>query len=144
MTATVFVDTNVLIYAFDLGDAGRQKAAAAWLSMLWQMRGGRISSQVIQEFYARILQKDPSARGSAREYARNLFAWQPIATESSIVEKAWEVQDRFRLSFWDALIVSAAKTLNCSHLLTEDLQAGQKLDGLRVINPFEADPTSLA
>lgn len=143
MNAIVFVDTNVLIYAFDLGDARKQKAAAAWLSVLWQTRGGRISSQVIQEFYARILQKDPSARGSARTYARNLFAWQPVATESSIVERAWEVQDRYRLSFWDALIVSAAKALDCSHLLTEDLQAGQKLDGVVIINPFEADPTSL-
>jgi predicted nucleic acid-binding protein len=144
MTAPVFVDTNVLIYAVDLADPKKQQAAQSWLAELWRSRNGRISFQVLQEFYAKVTQKDPSAREDARAEVRDLLAWHPVPVSAEILNRGWKIQDRYHLSFWDALIVAAAKSASCRFLLTEDLQSGQDFDGLLVINPFLRDPASIA
>jgi len=143
MTAPIFVDTNVLIYALDEADLEKQRAARAWRTELWKSGRGRISYQVLEEFYAKVTQKWPGARQHARAEVRDLLAWQPVAVDAGILERAWRIQDRYQLSFWDALIVAAAKSATCRYLLTEDLQAEQDLDGVLVINPFLHDPTSL-
>jgi predicted nucleic acid-binding protein len=143
MTGPIFVDTNVFIYAVDLADPGKQQAAQSWLSGLWKTRRGRLSLQVIHEFYAKVCQKNPSVRDQARAEARALFAWRPIAMDTLLVEDAWKLQDRYQLSFWDGLIVAAAKSITCSVLLTEDLQSGQDFEGLLVVNPFTTDPQSV-
>jgi predicted nucleic acid-binding protein len=143
MTTPVFVDTNVLIYALDRGDPKKQQAAWAWRTELWKSQSGRISFQVLQEFYVKVAQKWPRARDQARAEVRDLLAWRPVAVDYAILERGWKIQDRYQLSFWDALIVAAAKLLACRYLLTEDLQADQEIDGITVINPFVRDPTSL-
>jgi len=143
MTAPVFVDTNVLIYALDQANPKKQEAARLWRTELWKSRRGRISFQVLQEFYVKITQNWPKARQEARSEVRDLLAWRPVSVDEAILERAWKIQDRYRLSFWDALIVAAAKATSCRYLLTEDLQANQDLDGLLVVNPFQYDPSSL-
>jgi predicted nucleic acid-binding protein len=143
MTAPVFVDTNVLIYALDDADLKKQKAASLWRSELWRSRRGRISFQVLQEFYVKVTQKWPTAKQEARSEVRDLLAWRPVTIDDAIVEVAWKIQDRYQFSFWDALIIAAAKSSSCRFLLTEDLQADQEFDGLLVINPFEYDPALL-
>jgi len=143
MTGLVFVDTNVLIYAVDRGDPAKQEAAQAWLSALWKARQGRVSMQVIQEFYAKVCQKDPSARGHARARAGELLAWIPVVLDAPVIEQAWQLQDHYQFSFWDSLIVAAARSIGCRYLLSEDFQAGQDLQGLLIVNPFKADPASL-
>lgn len=143
MTAPVFVDTNVLIYALDAANLKKQEAARAWRAELWKSRRGRISFQVLQEFYVKVTQKWPSARQEARYEVRDLLAWRPVAVDDVILERGWGIQDRYQLSFWDALIVAAAKSASCRYLLTEDLQADQDFDGLLVVNPFLCDPSSL-
>jgi predicted nucleic acid-binding protein len=143
MSALVFVDTNVFIYALDQADRKKQEAAQAWRTELWKSRTGRISFQVLQEFYVKVSQKWPDARAAARSEVRDLLAWQPIMMDEEVLEQGWKIQDRFQLSFWDALIVAAAKQASCKYLLTEDLQANQNLDGLLVVNPFLRDPASL-
>jgi predicted nucleic acid-binding protein len=143
MTAPVFVDTNVLIYALDESDLKKQEAARAWRAELWKSRRGRISYQVLQEFYVKVTQKWPRARPAARAEVRDLLAWHPVAVDAGLLERAWTIQDRYHLSFWDALIVAAARSSSCRYLLTEDLQADQDLDGVLVINPFRGDPASL-
>jgi predicted nucleic acid-binding protein len=143
MTAPVFVDTNVLIYALDRADLKKQEAARAWRAELWKSRRGRISFQVLQEFYVKVTQKWPGARQEARSEVRDLLAWRPVTVDDVILEHGWGIQDRYRLSFWDALIVAAAKSASCAYLLTEDLQAGQDFDGLQVVNPFLSDPSSV-
>jgi predicted nucleic acid-binding protein len=60
-----------------------------------------------------------------------------------ILDHAWKIRDRYQISFWDALIVAAAKAASCRYLLTEDFQSGQDLEGLLVVNPFRNDPISL-
>ena len=144
MIAPVFVDTNVFIYALDEADLKKQEAARLWRADLWKSRRGRISFQVLQEFYAKVTQKWPSARQEARSEVRDLLAWQPVAVDEGILGHGWKIQDRYQLSFWDALIVAAAKSAACRYLLTEDLQADQDLDGLLVVNPFVCNPASLS
>jgi predicted nucleic acid-binding protein len=143
MTAPVFVDTNVFIYAVDLADLKKQRAAQSWLADLWTNGNGRISFQVLQEFYSKVSQKNRAAREEARSEVRDLLAWNPVPVNAETLDRSWKIQDRFQLSFWDALIVAAAKASACRFLLTEDLQDGQNLDGVLVVSPFAHDPTFL-
>jgi predicted nucleic acid-binding protein len=144
MTATIFVDTNVFLYALDLADPKKQSAALAWRTELWKTGQGRISFQVLQEFYVKAAQKWPDRRDTARAEVTDLLAWNPVTLDAAILDSSWILQDRYRLSFWDALIVGAAKSISCQYLLTEDLQANQDLDGVRVINPFLTGPGLLS
>jgi predicted nucleic acid-binding protein len=144
MTAPVFVDTNVLIYAVDLADPRKQRAAQSWLDELWKSKMGRLSFQVLQEFYVKVSQKRLSTVDNARAEIRDLLTWKPVPVTAGLLEQGWKIQDRYRLSFWDSLIVAAAKAASCRFLLTEDLQSVQDFDGLLAINPFLRDPASVA
>jgi predicted nucleic acid-binding protein len=139
MTDLVFVDSNVLIYAVDESDHKKHEAARLWRSELWKSRRGRISFQVLQEFYANVDRKWPDARAQVQTEIRSLMAWRPVGLSGDILETAWRIQARYKISFWDSLIVSAAKAASCRYLLTEDLQEGQELDGVVVVNPFRND-----
>jgi len=143
MTAPVFVDSNVFLYAMDEADPKKQQAARNWRAELWKNRLGRISFQVLSEFYVNAVRKRPEARDEARAEVRDLLAWNPLTADAALVEQGWKIQDRYQLSYWDALIVAAAKASSCRYLLTEDLQAGQKLDGIEVVNPFLRGPESV-
>jgi len=143
MTAPIFVDTNVLIYALDFAHAAKQQAAGRWREVLWKSGRGRISFQVVQEFYVNAMRIRPSAAAETRAEIRNLLDWKPVMVDAALMESAWTLLDRYQLSFWDALIVAAAKVAGCGYLLTEDLQAGQNFDGIVVVNPFATKPESL-
>ena len=142
----VFVDTNVLVYARDASDLGKQTIAAAWMEHLWTSAGGRLSVQVLQEYYVTVTRKlDPGLSAEeAREDVRDLAAWRPLRIDQPIVEAAWRMEDRYRLSFWDSLIVAAAQATGCEALLTEDLQHDLDIDGLRVADPFQTPVGSLS
>jgi predicted nucleic acid-binding protein len=143
MTALVFVDTNVLIYAVDTASKEKQEAASRWRAELWKSRLGRTSYQVLQEFYVQALRKNPKQAELAQAEVRDLVAWNPLPVDAAVIETAWGLQERFSLSFWDALIVAAAQALECRFLLTEDLSHGQDFDGVRVVNPFRVAPGDL-
>ncbi len=146
MIAPVFVDTNVLVYARDRFASEKRTRAQEWLDHLWETRRGRVSFQVLNEFYAVAtgkLRADVTTQ-DARKDVRNLLAWQPQLVDGDILEAAWGAQDRFGLAFWDALIVAAAQAASCRYLLTEDLQHGQELEGVKVISPFRTTPAEAA
>jgi predicted nucleic acid-binding protein len=140
MTAPVFVDTNVLVYSFDTANTAKLQAAREWRSELWKNALGRISFQVLQEFYWTGTQKWPLLRKEIQAEIRDLVEWHPVVINSEILEHSWEIQARYKLSFWDSLIVAAAKAASCRYLLTEDLQEGQEMDGVVVVNPFRYSP----
>ncbi len=140
MSASVFVDSNVLIYAVDEAHRAKHEAAKLWRSELWKSRLGRVSFQVLQEFYVNVVRKSPAARAQAQAEVRSLLAWRPVVIDMDVMERGWRIQERYRISFWDALIVSAAKAASCRYLLTEDLQAGQDYDGVAVVDPFRREP----
>ena len=77
-----------------------------------------------------------SDRSEAQEIIKVLATWQPVAADLAMLKRAWVLQDRFPLSWWDALIIAAAQTCECKVLLTEDLQDGQEFGAARVVNPF--------
>lgn len=110
---------------------------------LWKSRLGRVSFQVLNEFYVNAVRLKPAAGDEAHAEVRDLLAWNPVVTDASVIERGWKLQDRYQLSFWDSLIVAAAKAAACGFLLTEDLQDGQKLDGVEVVNPFLRGPASV-
>ncbi len=140
--APVFVDTNVLVYLRDSRVPEKQACCAEWLAYLWDSRAGRLSAQVLEEYYATVTAKlDPGLPVSeAREDVLALSTWAPRSVDLDLVEQAWDVQDRWGFSFWGSLVVAAAKAQGCRVLLTEDLSHGQELDGLRVVSPFEEGP----
>ena len=144
MTA-VFVDTNVLIYSEDGREPEKQARALAWLRILWDRRAGRLSNQVLNEFYANVTRKikPPMPAGDARAEVRRYQRWEPSAVDHATVETAWSVESRFGFSYWDALIVASAQALGCRYLLSEDLQHGQVVDGLQILNPFLVGPEIL-
>jgi len=144
MTATCFVGTNALVYARDASEPKKQAAAAAWMRRLWETQTGRLSVQVLNEFYVIVTQKlKPGLdRQSAKEEILTLMAWEPVPIDAEVMRRAWLVQDTYSFSWWDALIISAALRSGCRFLLSEDMQAGQDLFGLKIVNPFRTPPDS--
>ena len=115
------------------------------MAELWRTRRGRLSTQVLAEFYVNATQKlQPGLdRETARADVRALAAWHPLELDSRVFEQAWHFQDRHKVAFWDALILGAAQVGGCGYLLTEDLQDGQELAGVRIVNPFRSLPNTL-
>ena len=135
---SIFVDTNVLVYARDASEPEKQQRAQAWMAALWESRAGRTSVQVLNEFYVTVTRKLSPAMpvADARADVLDLGEWNPTVLTDALVRQAWAVEDRYGLSYWDSLIVAAAQLEGCRHLLTEDLQGGMRLDGITVVNPF--------
>ncbi len=97
---------------------------------------------MLEEDYVTVTQKlaPGMEREAARSDVRSLLAWRPLIIDGAVLEGAWMVQERYKLSWWDALIVSAAQVAGCRELLTEDLQEDQTFDMVRVVNPFRQEP----
>ena len=112
---------------------------------LWETGDGRLSIQVLQEYYVTVTRKlRPGLRkDAARADVQDLSAWRPAAIDVEALEVAWSIEDRFGLPFWDSLIVAAAHVAGCEVILTEDLQHGMDLDGVRVVDPFRTSVADL-
>lgn len=137
MNGKTFVDTNVLIYAHD-ADAGKKHDTARKLLLeLWSEREGVLSTQVLQEFYVNATRKiaRPLPRDSARRVVSSYAVW-CIDTTPNDIAVAFQIEDASRIGFWDALIVASALKSGASRILSEDLNAGQKISGIRIENPF--------
>jgi predicted nucleic acid-binding protein len=137
-TEIVFVDTNVLVYAHDASETARQPVAEATLAELWDRRAGALSTQVLQEFYVVATRKydPPMPRREARGLVEVYSHWQVVLIDVPLIVAASQLEERHTLSFWDALIVEAARRAGATRLVTEDLQAGRRLAGVLVDNPF--------
>jgi predicted nucleic acid-binding protein len=138
MSDRMFIDTNILVYAHD-ADAGEKHAAAAkTVADLWKSKDGVISTQVLQELYVALTRKvaSPVTRNTARRLIKNYLAWDLVVNDGAILLHASEIEENYRLSFWDGLIVAAAYAKNAAVILTEDLSHGQTIEGIRIQNPF--------
>ncbi|MDE1953989.1 MAG: PIN domain-containing protein [Betaproteobacteria bacterium] len=136
MNARSFIDTNVLLYA-DAGDAGdKQKLAVALIRSHMVEASGVVSTQVLQEFAAAGLRKLGLPLELVRGRLEFFTGFEVISASPQAISQALDVRQRWNLSFYDALIVQAAQASGCTELLTEDLQAGATIAGVRVVNPF--------
>lgn len=139
MTGPCFVDANVFVYAADPRDPSKQGRARQWIAHLWQERLGRTSIQVLSEYYAvatrKLTPRFPSER--AWDYVEVLFAWQPQPIDDALLRRAREIEQRWRISWWDSMVVGAAQLQDCELLLTEDLHDGAVFGGVTVRSPFK-------
>lgn len=134
-----FVDTNVLLYAYDANEPARHERARSLVSSLGRSRNGAISVQVLQEFYVNAVVKiaQPLTPTDARARLRALRRWTIHSPTAADVIAATTISEDHQLSFWDAMIVRSASVLGCTRLWTEDLNHGQEIAGVRVSNPFQ-------
>jgi len=138
MTDKIFVDTNILIYAYDTQAGNKHAICKQKLRDLWESGSGVISTQVMQEFYVNVTRKipEPLSLSHARRIIKNYEVWQVELITPRLVGIASEIQERNQLSFWDALILATAIQGNVKILFSEDLNSGQLIDGVEVVNPL--------
>jgi predicted nucleic acid-binding protein len=140
MTGPFFVDTNVLVYADDARDAAKQAKARELLRGVIRERSGKLSLQVLQEFFAAATQKLGLTAVAARRRVEVFSHMDVVRLDVDDVLAAIDLHRLHELSIWDALVVRAALLSGCRILYTEDLQDGRRFESLQVVNPFrEAD-----
>jgi predicted nucleic acid-binding protein len=140
MSDKTFVDTNVLIYAHDVDAPAKRRIANHLLDELWEDRTGVLSVQVLQEFYVNVTRKiaRPLAKASARQVVNAYAVW-AVGVTPAEVASAFRIEDEARIGFWDALIVACALKSGAGRIVSEDLNAGQRISGIRIENPFVQD-----
>jgi predicted nucleic acid-binding protein len=138
MSDVVFVDSNILIYAHDSDAGPKRERAVEKLRELWQSGTGRLSVQVLQEFYVNVTKKlaTPVARATAREVVSSYGAWVKEPTTPDTVLRAIDIADMAQIMFWDALIIASAEEVQATHVYSEDLNAGQTIAGVKIVNPM--------
>ncbi len=131
-----FVDTNILVYAHDGGAGAKHEASVSLLGRLFEERTGALSVQVLSEFYAAATRNLGMTSAEAEAVLRDLAGWTLHRPGHADLLRAAELQRRFQISWWDALIVNSAQELDSAVLWSEDFTDGQKFGSLRVRNPF--------
>ena len=139
MSGRYFLDTNLLVYAIDPTERGKRAVAQEWIASAHLSGDGCLSYQVVQEWFSVVLRKATVTLST--EEATSLYRtlieplWQ-VQSSRELVDTAIDLHHHDSLSWWDSLIVSAAIQGDCERLLSEDLQHGRKIRGVKIINPF--------
>ncbi len=133
-----FVDSNILIYAHDRSAEQKHEQAKSLIQSLWASQSGCLSIQVLQEFYVTVTRKvkHPLSASEASQIITNLGVWRLHTPQVADILAAIQIQTRYQTSFWDALIIQSANSLGCDILWSEDLNAGQLYQAVRVKNPL--------
>ena len=137
-TLLEFVDTNILVYAHDRSAGKKHEAARELVKRLWETRQGCLSVQVLQEFYVTVTRKvaQPIKPEEAAELIRDLSYWRIYTPTAQDVLSAIDLQSHYKISFWDAMVIHSAVSLQCDVIWSEDLGDGQPYHGVIVKNPF--------
>jgi len=138
MNGKQFADTNILVYAYDESAGAKHERAQATLETLWESGAGCLSIQVLQEFYVNVTRKvaQPLDADTAKQIIADFGEWPTHSPTVADVLAAIELQTRYSLSFWDAMILTSAARMGCDAVLSEDLSAGQDYAGVKVVNPL--------
>jgi predicted nucleic acid-binding protein len=139
-----FIDSNVPLYSIDRSEPIKAALAATWLDHLWRAGAGRVSWQVLHEFYWNAVRKMRADVAKTRALVDDFVKWRPIDTSAGLIREAWRWTDSAQLSYWDALIVAAAERSGARYLLSEDLQPGRIFENVQVLNPFEKSPSDFS
>ena len=142
MNAKQFVDTNILMYAHDVSAGAKHQRAKALVEELWRTRLGVVCTQVLQELCVNLRRKAgrPLALKATRDLIADYLSWQVIVNTGESILEALEFEDRYQISFWDALVVQAAQASGAEVLYSEDLSDGQTYGAVRVVNPLARAP----
>ena len=134
----VFVDTNILVYAFDHSAGYKHAIAAQMMENWWEHHNGCLSIQVLQEFFVNVTRKIklPLEYQTARQLVADLAHWRLHVPEANDLLQAIDLHHTYRLAFWDAMVLQSAARMRCQRLLSEDLNHGQTYGDVQVINPF--------
>lgn len=139
MSAKCFVDTNILVYAHDFKQGGKHDKARALLQKLWEEGNGALSTQVLQELCVSLRRKAarPLSPAATRKIIEDYATWEVVVNTAESVLQALDIEDRYGISFWDALIVQAAGSCGAEVIYSEDLADGQRYGEVRVVNPLK-------
>ncbi len=134
----VFVDTNIIVYAYDASAGKKHKMAVEIMEGLWNSGHGVLSSQVLQEFFVNATRKiaKPLEVAVAREIVKDLLKWKVVTVDGEIILEAIDILSRYRYSFWDSIIIQSAIQGGANLLVSEDLHDGQVINGVTIKNPF--------
>jgi len=138
MAETYFIDTNILVYAHDRSDEEKHLRARRLVEQLWENGQGVLSTQVLQELCINLMGKmaKPFSLAEVREIIWDYLRWRIVVNTPDSVLRALDLEARYKISFWDALIVQAAESAAATVLYSEDLSAGQSYGTVRVVNPL--------
>ena len=134
----IFLDTNVIVYGYDRSAGRKHEIAKTLLIDLWNAEGAVLSTQVLQELYVTVTLKIPRrlSQKAAKEIVSDLLAWDVVTNDGETVVQAINIHAAEGLSFWDALIVAAAKKGAANVILSEDFPDGKRFGNVAVKNPF--------
>lgn len=138
MNDKTFIDTNIFVYCFDNGSPEKKKKAIEIVEGFWENSKGVLSFQVLKEFFVTVTEKLPNKMDlrDAKAAVIDLLTWEIFHESKSSFEKSLQIVERYRLSFWDANIVSAAILSDCAQIFSEDLRHRQTIEGVKIVNPF--------
>lgn len=133
-----FLDTNIIVYAFDSSAKRKHEIAKKILIDLWDSGQGLLSTQVLQEFYVTATQKIPKPldRNLAIQTIKDLLHWDVVVNDGGAIIEAIDIQARYKYSFWDAMIIQAAIKSGAELILSENLASSRKIQGIAIKNPF--------
>jgi len=133
-----FVDTNILIYAYDSTAGEKHQKASRIVSDLWDSGLGVLSTQVLQEFFVNVTAKIPKPMDvrTAKGIVSDLLTWDMMVINGPSILKGVDIHLKYKYAFWDALIIEAAIRSGSQVLLSEDLSDGQMIEGATITNPF--------
>ena len=135
--AKVFFDTNILVYTVDKKDPEKTRVSRETIKSVTQNHSSVISTQILQEFYNAATSKLKIDKIAAKNIVHNFRNMEIVTIDLILIEQAIDVSVLFQLSFWDSLVIAAAEQANCSYLVSEDLNNGQRIRGMEIINPFK-------
>jgi predicted nucleic acid-binding protein len=134
----IFLDTNVIVYAYDKSAGEKHRIAADIMIKLWESGSGIVSTQVLQEFFVIVTRKIPKPLKAnvAREIINDLLKWEVVINDSESILSAIDIHLKYKYSFWDSMIIDAALKGGATKLYSEDLSDRQQINGLIIRNPF--------
>lgn len=143
MSDKYFVDTNILMYAHDAAAGAKHDRARALVEDLWRTRSGVVSTQVLQELCVNLRRKagQPLDLKTTREIVTDYLSWEVVINTGESVLEALEIENRYGVSFWDALVIQAAESSGAAVLYSEDLSDGQTYGSVRIVNPLAGGHT---
>lgn len=144
MSGKRFVDTNILMYAHDQGSGPKHRLAKLLVEEIWNSGTGVLSTQVLQEFCINLRRKalQPLSIDGTRSLIQDYLAWEIVVNNGDSILQALDLEARYKISFWDALIIQAAETAGADILYSEDLADGQFYGSVRVVNPLSASASA--